>query len=111
VSKTSGTSGVDFTTHKIRKLTEKLRNDEFYVFDNCENLIHELENYRYHEVNYMGFQKEVPMKVNDHLLDATLYLLVSLPEWVKSTAITEDVYDRWVEELPQENLFTKGGFY
>ena len=50
VSKASGTREEDWTTHKIRRVTEKLRNDKLFVFSNCVNTISEFESYQYHEV-------------------------------------------------------------
>ncbi len=102
----SSKTNEDWTTYRIRRVTEKLRNKKLFVFKNCENLIYEFENYQYHEVREGQQVKEVPMKINDHLLDALSYLIVSLPEWV------EPIMDLNNEELPPDdtNLF-KEGFY
>lgn len=104
VQKTSGSSE-DWTTFRIRKVNEKLQNEKLFVFKNCQNLIWEFEHYRYHDVKEEQEVRERPAKINDHLLDALSYLVVSLPERIEPTIQEQE------EELPEENLFTKDGFY
>jgi len=104
VSKKSGTNE-GWTTFRIRKVTEKLRNGILKIFRNCENLIFEMENYKYHEVRSGTEVKEVPMKINDHLLDALSYLVCSLPERIEPT------FEENFEPIPKQNLFDKDGFY
>lgn len=106
VSKTSGTREEDWTSFKIRRVTEKLRNDKLFVFNNCVNTINEFESYQYHEVNNVGMIKETPMKINDHLMDALAYVVVNLSEWVEPSQETFDIND-----LPSNELFAPGGFY
>lgn len=96
VEKTSRTNE-DWTTYRIRKVTEKLRNKKLFVFKNCQNLIWEFENYRYHEVREGQQVKEVPAKINDHLLDALSYLIVSLPEWVQPEIAK---YQQFIQQQP-----------
>lgn len=83
VSKTSGSHEEDWSTFRIRKVSEKLRNNSLKIFSTCHNLLFEFENYRYHEVKDDRQIKEEPMKLNDHALDALSYLIVSLPEHIE----------------------------
>lgn len=108
VSKTSGTRTEDWASFKIRKVTEKLRNGKFFVFSNCINTINEFENYQYTEINEGSQRKEVPLKVNDHSMDATAYFIVSLPERIEAEYFDFEIGNFPSEEQP---LFDKTGFY
>jgi len=105
VNKTSGSSE-DWTTFRIRKVNEKLQNGKLFIFKNCQNLVWEFENYKYHEVKEGQEVRERPAKINDHLLDALSYLVVSLPERIEPQIEGEVRVD-----FPEEHLFDKGGFY
>jgi len=107
ISKTSGSKEEDWTTFRIRKVAEKLRNGTLKIFKNCQNLVFEFENYQYHEVREGSWVREVPLKINDHLLDALSYLICSLPERVEPTF--EEVSFEVVN--PAEKLFDEEGFY
>lgn len=96
VSKTSGSREEDWTTYRIRKVSEKLRNGTLKITKNCTNLLFEFENYRYHEISIDRQIKEVPMKLNDHALDALSYLVVNLPERV------EPVFEKQPSYIPSE---------
>ena len=80
VSKSTGSRAEDWITYKIRRVAEKLRLKKLFIFNTCTNLIFEFENYKYHEVKEEERVKEIPLKVNDHALDALSYLITSLPE-------------------------------
>lgn len=66
---------------KVNATTNKPR---LYIFSSCTNLITEMSQYRYKELTHgqVGKQseKEEPVKVNDHALDALRYLIMSRPE-------------------------------
>jgi len=106
VAKTSGSSE-DWTTFRIRKVNEKLQNGKLFVFKNCQNLTWEFENYKYHEVREGQEVRERPAKINDHLLDALSYLVVSLPERIEPQIDIDET------ELPPDDtkLFSENGFY
>lgn len=104
VKKTSGSRDEDWSTFRIRKVSEKLRNGKLFVFENCQNTIWEFENYRYHEVREGNTVQERPMKVNDHAMDALSYMVVTLPEWVEPT-YGESNLREMLEELPREEVF------
>lgn len=109
VSKSSG-SQEDWVVYKIRKLVEKVKQNKLKITKNCVNLIWEIENYRYHEVNKNGVIREIPMKVNDHLIDALTYLITSLPEEIE-VKILNKPEENWIRELPDDKLFNKDGFF
>ena len=94
ISKTSGTRNEDWTTYRIRRVAEKLRTKKLFIFNHCKNLIFEFENYRYQEVKEDERTKEIPLKINDHALDALSYLIVSLPERIEPEVMP------W-EEVPE----------
>ena len=66
---------------KINPRTNKPR---LFIFNTCQNLIDEMSKYRYKELQHgqVGKQaeKEEPVKVHDHALDAMRYLIMSRPE-------------------------------
>jgi len=95
VSKTSKSKEEDWTTFRIRKVAEKLRSGTLKIFKNCQNLVFEFENYQYHEVRDGSQIREVPLKVNDHAINALEYLICSLPERIVPTyekTISRPVY-------------------
>lgn len=94
VSKRSGSNQENWTQFKIRRVSEKLKNGQMYIFNNCENLLKEFESYAYHEVKDGQYTKEVPMKVNDHLLDALAYLVVSMPDYIAPSHYEQPTYIR-----------------
>jgi len=49
-----------------------------YVFNNCRNLIKEFESYQWQESKDNRGEKEEPMKVNDHAMDALRYLVMQI---------------------------------
>lgn len=55
-----------------------------YIFDTCTNALEEMTQYRYPDLkpNQEGrvSEKEKPMKVNDHAMDALRYMIIDLPE-------------------------------
>jgi PBSX family phage terminase large subunit len=59
-----------------------------YIFDTCTNLIEEMTQYRYQELKPSQegrkAEYEKPVKANDHALDALRYVIVTLPEPVKT---------------------------
>jgi phage terminase large subunit len=72
---------------KVQSDTNKPR---VFIFNTCVNLIDEMSKYRYAELgpNQQGRQneKEEPVKVDDHALDAFRYLIMSRPEAPKKDA-------------------------
>jgi PBSX family phage terminase large subunit len=100
VEKTSKVSGEDFTAYKIRKVSEKLKSGQLQIFDHLEDLISEFENLQYHEVRDGLVYKEVPVKLDDDLLDALAYLIISLPESVtpvfRNQSTTAYNKNKWV---------------
>jgi PBSX family phage terminase large subunit len=66
---------------KINPNTNKPR---VFVFSSCTNLLNEIAQYRYKETMHTQVgkiaEKEAPVKVNDHLMDAFRYLIMSRPQ-------------------------------
>lgn len=88
------TAGIDKvkTYLKINKATNK---PKLFIFDTCTNLIDEFSQYRYRELttSQKGRQneREEPVKVHDHALDALRYLIMSRPE---APSEEDDIYNR-----------------
>ena len=66
------------------KADPRTQRPRLYIFDTCEALLEEITQYRWKE-RPMGqsdtsAEKEEPVKVNDHALDALRYLIMSRPE-------------------------------
>lgn len=77
------TAGIDKVKTYL-KISPKTNKPRVFIFSNCYNLIDEFSKYRYKELttNQKGKQaeKEEPMKVDDHALDAFRYLIMSRPD-------------------------------
>lgn len=78
----SKTAGIDRVKSLLKP--DKQGKPRIYIFDNCVNLLGEISKYRYAELPARSAgklsEKEEPMKVDDHALDALRYLVMSLPE-------------------------------
>lgn len=61
----------------INKVTELLRTKKLFISDKCVNLIREFETYSYPETKDEKQPEEVPLKMNDHAMDALRYACMS----------------------------------
>jgi phage terminase large subunit len=59
----------------INAVRELFKQNRLHISSSCVHLINELETYRYPERKPEKNEPEVPVKENDHLLDATRYCL------------------------------------
>lgn len=66
------------------KVHPKFKKPMLYIFDTCQNLLEEISTYRYPELRPAEqgnkAEKENPLKINDHAIDALRYFIVDLPE-------------------------------
>lgn len=69
----------------IDKVRELFKQNKIKIHRSCENLISELETYKYPEKKLNQNEKEKPIKEDDHLMDALRYALynVYLPTYIK----------------------------
>ena len=72
-------AGIDRVKKMLRH--SENRKPKLFIFSNCQHLIFEMENYRWQPVKSGYSAREVPVKVNDHLCDATRYLIMGRPEF------------------------------
>ncbi len=79
------------------------------ISPNCVNLIEEIENYVWDENLTSEVGKDKPRKINDHLVDAVRYMICFLDKTVALTP--EEQFDDFLNEIPENKLFTKDGFY
>jgi len=61
----------------INKITELIKTKKLFVFSNCINLIREFESYSYPEIKDEKQPQEIPLKLNDHSMDALRYVCMS----------------------------------
>lgn len=83
----------------ISKLQQLIRENRFFVFENCKNAIDEFNFYHYNEDN----KKDEPVKEMDHLMDAIRYAIVGYTPINKIEMIKEYFYY-------QENLNSPKSF-
>ncbi len=69
-------SGIDKVSQYI-KLDSITQRPRLYVFNTCVNTIKEFETYAWQEQSTTVNSKEVPVKENDHLMDALRYFIGS----------------------------------
>jgi phage terminase large subunit-like protein len=73
-------AGQNSVTAGINRVKERLENDHLMITANCENLISELQRYRWRKPPRTEDEgKEVPVKKGDHLLDSLRYVCASRP--------------------------------
>ena len=77
------TDGIDRVKQYL-KVDERTKKPRIYFFDNCQNLIEEITQYRYEELQpgqeMLHNIKETPVKKDDHAVDALRYGIMSRPE-------------------------------
>lgn len=70
--------GKDSVEAGIQKVRELFKQNKIKIHEGCKNLIWELETYRYEEKQPEKNIKEVPVKENDHAVDALRYALYTI---------------------------------
>lgn len=79
----------------INRVTEYLKiyglsgQPRIYINERCENTIREFENYRWAESKRDENKKDVPLKRDDHCMDALRYMIYTYTEPVR---VTNDAY-------------------
>ena len=64
----------------INRVRERFQNKRLYILSNCVNLIREVKKYRWKEAPRTGEDgRPVPVKKDDHALDALRYIVMSRP--------------------------------
>jgi len=85
VEKKEGERIENFIAAGIKKVSNMLviredRKPRLYVDPKCVNTIMEFENYRYPEKREEQPEKETPLKVHDHAMDALRYIIITIAE-------------------------------
>lgn len=77
------TVGIDKVKNYL-KVNPRTNKPRLFVFNTCKNLLDEVATYRYEELptGQVGKKndKEEPMKVKDHAMDAWRYLIMAMPD-------------------------------
>lgn len=68
--------GKDSVKNGINKIRELLKQRRIRIHQSCINLIWEFETYHYPKKRTEGNEHELPVKQNDHLLDALRYIVL-----------------------------------
>jgi len=86
--------GKDSVEAGIQKVRELFKQNKIRIHQDCKNLIWELETYRYEDKQPDRNIKEVPVKENDHAVDALRYALYMVnfqkprkPEWLRKRVV------------------------
>lgn len=85
----------------LNSVRELLKNNRLFVHSSCVNLINEFETYRYPDTKPDKNEPELPIKENDHALDALRYVIYM------QTARTAPVYATThysTSAMPRNNL-------
>ena len=101
LDKTTGTiknsNDQDWVNYGIEQVQQRLKTNavtkkpRLFISKNCVNLIREFESYRWEENKNEGLNaKEVPVKANDHALDALRYFIVSYQKPQKKHRVREE---------------------
>ncbi len=69
----------------IRAVTAKIETNRFFVHERCQNTMNELGMYSYSEE---GRNKDAPLKIHDHAMDALRYAIMGLEGDVSKPQIT-----------------------
>lgn len=80
----------------INRVKEHFQSEKLFIFANCENLIRELQSYRWKDRKMLDKNlPEEPLKINDHAVDALRYIVLSRPfkpRWPKFKNPLEERY-------------------
>jgi len=69
----------------VDRVRELFKQGRIHISNDCKNLIHELETYRYPEKKPDKNEEEKPVKENDHALDALRYALYMTSPIIEET--------------------------
>lgn len=90
------------------KVNARTNKPLLYIFETCSNTIDEFQAYKYPELRAQQegrvAEKEKPMKVNDHAMDETRYMIVDLPDPSKAEEIKEQAKAGTLERALQNEL-------
>ena len=86
--------GKDSVRNGIQIIRELFNSNRLKISSQCSNLIYELETYSYPDKKDLHNEEELPLKENDHAIDAIRYALMSVerkqeeftiykPNWIK----------------------------
>ena len=74
----------DSIRNGITKIRELLKAKRLFINSKCQNLINEFETYSYPDKKDLHNEEEIPIKENDHAMDALRYALASQEDVQKS---------------------------
>lgn len=81
------------------KIHPKTKAPSLFIFETCQNTIEEISTYRYPELRpaEQGSknEKENPLKVHDHAMDALRYMIIDLPEPYKPEPNENERFEKY----------------
>lgn len=97
------TKGKDSIKNGINKVRELLKQGRLFIHESCTNLIWEFETYSYPEKRPDNPEPEIPIKENDHALDALRYaLMTNEPEILINNYFLQQEIERYHEQAPKQ---------
>lgn len=83
----------------ISHIQQLIREKRFFVFNTCPETIAEMSMYHYPEEEEDKEAKEVPVKLDDHLMDAMRYAIYSFRPIRREPAVASEPLPGYYEEL------------
>ncbi len=92
----------------INRVKERLRNQRMFIFDGCTSVIKEFKKYRWRDSPRTGDDgKPVPVKTEDHAMDALRYIVMSRPYLPEEQTKRDETYLQRVMREDQERSASK----
>ena len=97
--------GQNSVTAGINRVKERLQNDRFFITEDCTHFLKEIRTYRWRKPPRHGEDegKPVPVKADDHLMDATRLAIMSRPYLPTEQHI---VHETAVEKMARQHFDT-----
>ena len=83
----------------ISRIQQLIKEKRFYVFNRCQEFISEASMYHYEEPQEDKENKDEPVKFNDHLMDATRYVINSYKPSSKIPAMASEATKPYYNDL------------
>jgi PBSX family phage terminase large subunit len=84
--------GRDSIVFGVDKIRELIKQNRFFVSRDCKNTILEFETYRYPDKKIGRNEQELPVKENDHALDAIRYVIMMHEPVTKNVNVDFNLY-------------------
>lgn len=103
--------GKDSVIHGIQKVRELFKANRIHINKKCVNLIAELEMYSYPDKKDQRNSDELPIKENDHLLDALRYAISTIEASSERQKASVFVPGHYLNSSPQTAIIKENRVY